>query len=106
MADWSTSNIPPPGHDDLGPFVYELWQEARREKERLGLYARWAFNHRIYRGTHWITNTFGRDDKYKMVVNLVFANIERTVSGLTSEDPVAEIHSSDGILDETDALFS
>ena len=106
MADWSTSNIPPPGHDDLGPFVYELWQEARREKERLGLYARWAFNHRIYRGTHWITNTFGRDDKYKMVVNLVFANIERTVSGLTSEDPVAEIHSSDGILDEIDALFS
>ena len=106
-TEWSLSNPPPQGHEDVGKWTYELWYSAMREKERLGLLDRWFENHRLYRGDHWNkSRTFSRDDRHKVSVNLIFANIERTVANLTSEDPVAELHASDGILDDLDALFS
>lgn len=107
ITEWTLSNPPPAGHEDTGPFVYQLWLASQREKERLGLTQRWYFNHMLYRGDHFQkSRRFNRDDRHKVSVNLIFANIERTVANLTAEYPVAEVHASDGQLDDTDALFS
>jgi hypothetical protein len=105
--DWNLSNPPPEGHKDVAMWAYQLWYDSQREKERLGLGDRWFESHRLYRGDHWNRNrSFNRDDKHKVTVNLIFANTNRTVANLTSRDPIAELHSADGIEDDADKQFS
>ncbi len=105
--EWSLTHTPPEGHDDVGLFAYSLFEAAYNEKERLGLTDRWYENHRLYRGDHWNKGKRPtRNDKNKLVVNLLFANIQRTVANLTARDPVAECRSIDGVEDDADTLLS
>jgi hypothetical protein len=101
---WTMSNIPPEGDPELGMFVYERYLEAKKEKERLKLPDRWLENFRLMRGRHWLNKTT------HPTVNLIFANIERTVASLVSRNPQAEVVVTDGIEDtpgyEADKLMN
>jgi hypothetical protein len=105
--EWSLQNLPPEGHADVGPFFYRLFEDAMFEKERLGLPDRWFENHRLFRGDHWNKNRVSKKSvQNKPVVNLIFANIQRTVANLTARNPIAEVVSIDGIKDGTDQILS
>ncbi len=105
--EFSLTNPPPEGHPDVGLFAYALFEMAAQEKERLGLPERWYENHRLYRGDHWNRNRrLSKNRAHEVTANLLFANIQRTVANLTARDPVAEVHSVDGIEDDADMLLS
>lgn len=90
-GDWTISNPPPTGDDDVGPFFYNLYLLGEADKDRLGLPERWRYNHRMFRGDHWNTNNIGgRVSGNKIAMNLIFANIQRTVANLTAKQPVVE----------------
>lgn len=94
---WNITNPPPEGHEDVGKFAYGLFENSMFEKERLGLTDRWYENHRLYRGDHWNKNRHASRKNHKRIaVNLIFANIQRTVANLTSRNPVAEVVTIDG----------
>jgi hypothetical protein len=106
-TEWSITNPPPEGHKDVGLWAYGLFEAAMAEKDRQGLTDRWYEAHRLYRGDHWRAGKLqGRDDRHKVQVNLLFANIQRTVANLTARNPVAEVVTSDGIEDNADQLMS
>lgn len=90
MDDWTLSNIPPQGHGDVGPFGYDLWRLGESDKVRLNLPDRWMGNHRLWRGEHWPRQSFGKQKRDRVMLNLVFANIQRTVANLTAKQPVVE----------------
>ncbi len=99
--DWDLTQLPPEGDRDVGPFFYELWENAAAERERLGLADRWMQNHKLFRGDHWDSGKKGmwsKEAARKVTVNLFFANATRTVANLTAAEPeseVVEVHSPD-----------
>jgi len=98
MEDWSLSKPPPEGHPDVGKFVWTLLEESVAEKERLSQHDRWQENYRLARGGH-LANTTTRTPGgviNKLMVNLVGANINRTVANITARAPVAEVVDLDG----------
>lgn len=97
QEEWDLRRLPPEGHDDVAMFAYKLFETSLGEKLKLQLADRFLENYRLYRGDHWRKNrTLSKDDKHKVTVNLVFANIMRTVANLTSRNPIAEVKSTDG----------
>lgn len=91
--EWSVSDMPPPGHDDVGPFFYNLYQLGEADKERLNLPDRWRYNHRMFRGDHWGSKNGAAGPQAKstkLSMNLIFANLQRTVANLTAKQPVVE----------------
>lgn len=88
--DWSLSNIPPQGHEDLGPFVYQLYIDARDEKKRLRKPETWTTSYNYFKGNHWNNR---KDIQSKVTVNLFFANVLRTVANIVNRNPVAEVKS-------------
>lgn len=100
--DWSFSNLPPEGHDDSGEFFYSLYEAALAEQQRLKVRERALDNHALYRGRH-------KDPKKKKTftpVNLFFANVERTVSNITANNPTAEVVDLDGLKDKGEEIMT
>ena len=88
---WSLSDLPPAEDKDVGPVFAKLVKEGDDEKIRLGLEDRWRYNHRMFRGDHWGTNNHAtKKSLKKFSLNLLFANIQRTVANLTAKQPVVE----------------
>ena len=106
--NFSLANLPPEGHPKVGEFFYSLWQAALTERSRLDLEERWMENHRLFRGDHHRMNgrIVYKNKKKKTTINLLFANIIRTVANITARNPVAEVVSTDGVEDGTDILVS
>lgn len=104
IDDYSISNPPPEGHTDLGKWVWNLFEAAYAEKERLGLMDRWLSNYRLYRGNHW--GEQARNNKDLVSLNLFFANVQRTVANITAKNPVVEVVDLDGYEDGADQVLS
>jgi len=85
---WSLSNLPPAGHEDVGPFAYDLYLQSKAEKERLSKPSLWSKNYKFFKGNHWDRNT---QKSTKATVNLFFANVIRTVANIVNRDPIAEV---------------
>lgn len=87
---WTLSNLPPEGHKDLGEFIHEKVEDGEDEKVRLGLKDRWRYNHRMFRGDHWDETNAPKKNVRRLTMNLLFANIQRTIANLTARQPVVE----------------
>ncbi len=96
------TNPPPEGDPDVASFVWELFETARDERERLGMPDRWRLNYDLYRGKH-----FSQKRNNQMVeLNLFFANVERTRANITARNPVFEVVDMDGQEDEADRALT
>jgi len=104
IDDFTIINPPPENHADLGKWIWNLFEAAYSEKERLGLMDRWVSNYRLYRGNHW--GEKARKDKDKLSLNLFFANVQRTVANITAKNPVVEVVDLDGYEDAADQVLS
>jgi len=102
MPEWSLVNLPPKNHADVADFAYNLFEIARREKERLKKPDDFLFNYSLYRGK---TDSKGRKAGNSLV-NLYFANIERTVSNITARNPVGEVVDLDGETDDAEKILT
>jgi len=106
-SEWNLSKIPPAGDEDVGPFVWQCFEDSKDEKERLLLPERWQENHRIFRAQHWRNqNVFTRQGRHKISLGIFFSNVMRTVANITAKDPTAEVKDMDGFDDEADSLLS
>lgn len=105
IKDWSLSNLPPIGHDDVADFAFSLFEIARLDKERLGKPGDFLANYALYKGFNNTVN--GRpSNTSKTPVNLYFANIERTVSNITARVPTGEVVDLDGYHDKVENILS
>ncbi len=101
-SKWSLSEIPPSGHPDVAEFAYDLFNAAKAEKERLGKPADFMNNFALYKNKDSKDVVAGRmsdsrqKKKKKSLINLYFANVERTVSNITARNPVGEVIDLDG----------
>ena len=91
--EWTTSNPPPEGHKDVGPFCWKLFEDAVRAKEREFLFDRLLKSYNLYRRQRRANTTKG---KSLVIMNLFFANVERTVANIVSKRPVFTIVDFDG----------
>ena len=87
--DWTLSSMPPEKNGDVGAFFAKCVKDGDEEKIRLGLEDRWKYNHKMFRGNHWDTAGISKDPK-KLTMNLLFANIQRTIANLTAKKPTVE----------------
>ena len=91
---WTLNNIPPVKHADVAEFAAQLFDIAKTEKERLGKPGDFLANYALYRGANAHRQQSYPAQKSKgpsSLVNLFFANIERTVSNITAREPVGEV---------------
>ena len=98
-------NLPPEGHEDVGMFFWKLFLESYEERERLAMPERWLEDYRLFRGNLWERRLL-KKKRHQNSVNLLAANITRTVANITSKTPVAEVISMDGIKDNADVALS
>lgn len=101
-TDWTLTDVPPKGHEDVGCFAYDLFEIARKEKIRQEVDQRALDNYAEYRGE----KQSGKKHQVMNPANLYFANIERTVNNITSRDPVGEVVDMDGETDEAEKILS
>ena len=101
---YTLNNPPPVGDEDLGHWVWDLFEDSYAEKERLGLMDRWVSNYQLFRGNHWGAKKRGKPDH--LSINLYFANVQRTVANITSKNPVVEVVDMDGYNDAADQVLS
>ena len=106
--EFSLANLPPAGHPRVGEFFWRVVPGQPMERRRLELEERWMENHRLFRGDQWGPHrrVVFKNRKKKQTINLLFANIIRTVANITARNPVAEVVSTDGIEDGMDILMS
>jgi hypothetical protein len=108
--DWNVSDIPPEGNPDLADFVYNLFDNARLERERLGKPGDWIANYSLYRGSKKQQNSARKGATQQqpavMPINLYFANVERTVSSITARNPTGEVVNIDGADDGSEQVLS
>lgn len=100
--EWSLSNLPPEGHKDCAEFFFSLYEAAREEQARLKIREMALENHALYRGRR--KDSKGRETK--SLVNLFFANVERTVSNITANNPTAEVNDLDGVIDASEEIMT
>ena len=108
---WNLQNIPPKGHKDVGEFALLLFDIAREEKERLGKNSDFLANYALYRGKQGRQQQSSRKgykggNRKNTLVNLYFANIERTVSNITARNPTGEVVDLDGSNDGSENVLS
>jgi hypothetical protein len=108
---WNLQNIPPKGHKDVGEFALLLFDIAREEKERLGKNSDFLANYALYRGKQGRQQQSSRKgykggNRKNTLVNLYFANIERTVSNITARNPTGEVVDLDGSNDGSETVLS
>jgi hypothetical protein len=108
---WNLNLIPPKGHADVADFAYQLFEIAKNEKERLGKPASFLNNYALYRGFQGRGQQTGRKGYKQQTqnmtpINLYFANVERTVSVITSRNPTGEVVDLDGANDGSEEILS
>ena len=108
---WNLQNIPPKGHQDVGEFALLVFDIAREEKERLGKNKDFLANYALYRGKKGRLQQSSRKgykggNRKNTLVNLYFANIERTVSNITARNPTGEVVDLDGSNDGSENVLS
>ncbi|OEU65993.1 MAG: hypothetical protein BA863_03600 [Desulfovibrio sp. S3730MH75] len=94
QKEWSLSNPPPEGDPDVASFANHLFEIARLELERVGKHKDLLANYSMYRGKT-MSGDVGKNQGLTPV-NLLFANVERTVANITSREPVGEVVDLDG----------
>ena len=95
---WNLSLIPPMKHKDVAEFAANLFEIARVERDRLKKPEDWEESFNLYSGMD--------KQKRKMLVNLYFSNIERTVSNITARTPSGEVVDMDGRQDESEKVLT
>lgn len=110
-TQWNLTNLPPFKHKDVAEFAYLAFQIAKEEKIRLGKPSDFMSNYIVYRGKSTKATSgrkgFTRSSQSSLTpINLYFANIERTVSNITSRAPIGEVIDMDGIHDEAEDILS
>ncbi len=106
---WSLERLPPEGNDDVGAYAYQLYEDAIRERNRLGVPTRMMAYYHFFRGRHaqdHLAGIFTLKRKSKLSIALLHANVTRTVANITARAPVAEVLQADGIEDEADQILS
>ena len=108
-TEWNLEKLPPKGDKDVGAFFYQLYEDALRERNRLGIPARFMSYYHFFRGRHaqdHLAGIFTLKRKTKLSIALLHANVTRTVANITARAPVAEVLQADGIEDEADQILS
>jgi hypothetical protein len=108
---WNLNLLPPKGHKDVADFAYSLFEIAKNEKERMNKPAAFLNNYALYRGYQGRSQISGRrgfrqQQEPMTPVNLYFANVERTVSVITSRNPTGEVVDLDGSIDDAATILS
>lgn len=106
---WHLRSLPPEDDPDVGGFFYKLFEEALRERDRLGIPERWHENYKLFRGDHWqgiLKSVTKKVNRGKLSLALLQANVTRTVANITARAPLAEVSTADGIEDGTDRILS
>ena len=103
LEKYSLERPPEPDHEELGKWVWGLFEDSYAEKERLGLMDRWVSNYQLFRGNHWGSKTRKND---LISVNLFFSNVQRTVANITNKNPTVEVVDTDGVQDDADQALS
>lgn len=106
---WNLRNLPPEGHPDVGPFFFKLYEDALKERERLGIPEKFLNNYQLFRGYHWnaaLSSVLSMKTKARLSIGLLHANITRTVANITARSPVSEVESADGVEDGADRILS
>lgn len=103
--DWNLTKMPPEGHQDVGPFFYSLFLKAKRYREWLSMPERWLEGYRAFRGDVWHDSRRYRK-RHRAYINLLAANIIRTVANITAQQPVSEVVSMDGLQDDADLILT
>lgn len=93
--DWSIACPPPEGHEDVGKFFWNLYWEAKTERERLGKPDQWFKAYCYFKGNHW-HKTEARSKQTKVSANLFFSNVVRTTANIVNRNPVAEVEDLTG----------
>ena len=105
--DFDLKHLPKEGSDEVGPFFWRKFEEAMSEKDRLQIPERLLYSYRMFRGAHWGEERKAKvKKKDRMTINLLFANIQRTVANITAKAPVAEVVDLDGNKDQADEMLS
>ena len=102
-VDYNLSNLPPEDNKAVGEFVYNLFDIAKKERDRAYMPERWVSAYKLYRGNH---GSDVKKNKHFLSVNLYFANIQRTVANITARDPVAEVICLDGQSEGLDEVLT
>lgn len=105
---WHLGKVPPERDPDVGAFVYWCFRRALTERERLNLGDRWASAHKLVAGKHWEQPVLAlaRGRRSKLSLNLLGANIERTVANITAKTPMAQVKPADGRSTEASEAMS
>ena len=107
VTKWNLTNIPPKGDPAVSDFAYNLFEIARFYKvERLNKHQQFLNNFALYRGYVIDHLLAPRRVQQSSLVNLYFANIERTVSNITARQPVGEVVDMDGNFDDAERILS
>ena len=104
ISEYNLYNPPPENHPDIGQWVWRHFEASWNEKERLGLRPRWKSSYKLFRGNHW--GLLRNKKKNALSVNLFFANVNRTVANITSQNPMITVVDLDGRQDKTDQVLS
>lgn len=107
---WNLQLIPPKGHKDVADFAFQLFEAARLEKERLAKNKSFLNNYALYRGYQGQQQTAKKgvptQKASQAPINLYFANVERTVSVITSRNPTGEVVDLDGQNDGSEEILT
>jgi hypothetical protein len=93
--DWSIAYPPPEGHEDVGKFFWDLYWEAKTERERLGKPDQWFKAYCYFKGNHWHKSE-AKSKQTKVSANLFFSNVVRTTANIVNRNPVAEVEDLTG----------
>lgn len=100
---WSLENLPPKNNSEVAEFCHNLFEIAKKEKERLKKNEDFLSNYSLYRGK---SQTGNLKTKTSSPVNLYFSNVERTVANITARQPTGEVVDMDGSQDDAENILS
>lgn len=107
---WNLQLVPPKGHRDVADFAFQMFEAARLEKERLEKNKSFLNNYALYRGYQGRQQTAKKgvptQKASQAPINLYFANVERTVSVITSRNPTGEVVDLDGQNDGSEEILT
>lgn len=108
---WNLQNVPPPEHEDVADFAFELFEIARLERQRQNKPRDFMSNYALYRGQQSTSSQTGRKGAPQQranltPINLYFANVERTVAVITARNPTGEVVDLDGADDDAQTTLS
>ena len=107
---YNLQNIPAKNDESVGEFAQNLFDVAKNEKDRLNKHDDFLTYYAKYKGTTNKAQTgrkgFTPQAVGPTLVNLLFANIERTVSNITARNPTGEVVDLDGQSDGSENILS